>query len=125
MGQDVFVSGYEASKAFVITSGYLTYDSIFDEYEEHLVLDGHWIAEVSIWIRWLHCGRLSAASQCRIVELNGADLQVLMRTWGGPLCDCLKRFAVFLLGHLEGLASEGQPVTDMPLPRDLLCSMAE
>lgn len=123
--QDVFVSGYEATRAFVVTSGRLRYCTVFDNYENHLVQDGDWISEVGLWIKWMHCGQFCAErSSSSLIELNCSAFQELVHSWGGPLCNCLKKFAVFLLGHLEGMTEKGRPVTDLSLGHDVLEGLA-
>lgn len=123
--QDVFVSGYEATKAFVISSGCLSYATAFNLDKEHEMTAGNWVTELTLWLKWIHCGQLQALSPSNLVELDSAKFQMVIVSWGGPLCLCLKRLAILVLAHLEEMICNGLPVTDLPLGDECLVTLSK
>lgn len=123
--QDVFVSGNDASTVFIVSAGRLHYSTVLDDYHEHEVTKGAWVTEITLWLRWMHCGQLHAVSPCSLVQLASPKFQQLIKKWGGPLCSCLKRFAILMLGQLEAMMRDGKLVTDLPIGDERLAGLAE
>lgn len=118
--QDVFVDGTPSSGVYFVRSGRLTYHSdVSFEMDCIPVKEQSWISEMCLWVEWNHCGQLCAETSSELVRLDKTQFAAIISKASGPFMECLRRFAVFLLGQIDGMASS-TPVTDISLGRDLL-----
>mmetsp|Transcript_83646 Transcript_83646/g.194482 ORF Transcript_83646/g.194482 Transcript_83646/m.194482 type:complete len:831 (-) Transcript_83646:93-2585(-) len=111
--QDVFVDGTLALAVHYVSSGRLLYHSLVHTTVHQVkVGPGDWISEMALWVSWYHCGQLGAESSCELLVLDRAEFTAIVSKAGGPLIECLRRFAVFILGHAETSVLD-MPVTDV------------
>ncbi|CAE8705064.1 unnamed protein product [Polarella glacialis] len=77
-GDSVFFPGEEASSAYILNSGSLTYaadkDFCPEADGEVDVKIGKWLSESTLWCRWRHVGEAHAGSVCQLFALDAERL---------------------------------------------------
>lgn len=85
-GDELFVKGQDADRAFYIVSGTLHYDmepAMVDRdtgsSEGLEVAAGTWLAEAALWSHWRHVGTAFAKSDCQVLSIRAAGVVSAMR----------------------------------------------
>merc|ERR1712176_1323375 len=75
LGDIIFNCGEVPSppQMYVVVSGALRYTLI--DGHGATVLEGQWVSEATLWTRWVHCGMLTAACDCRLYSINADEFQ--------------------------------------------------
>merc|ERR1719401_1178120 len=121
--QDVFVDGVEALKVRSLISGSLGYRFSGDGVLSQVFCDT-WLSEAAIWVKWSHAGQLSAGTCCQFAELDCEQLHQIVSRAGGPLFNCLQKFAILFLNFIGQLQEVGADITDLPLDESRITSLA-
>jgi len=91
-GEYVFVEGKSGEKMYIVVGGMMEYtlrtrlDSAGDSIPlsrqgtilRRALSESSWISEASLWIMWMHCGRLMAADTSEVIEFSASAFQALI-----------------------------------------------
>jgi len=130
-GQDIFIDGTLSTGLYFLVSGKLQYERVFTNSRLHpsgtlgkstraRIRCEDWLAEMSLWVAWIHCGHLLATTPSELVKLESGPMGHIISSHGGPMVACLRTFAVLIVAHFEQFEQQGGVVTDMPMDTDVL-----
>lgn len=80
-GQDLFTYGKEAHHLYWVITGDLCYfeGSVASLHASAQVCSGEWICQQVLFIKWEHCGRMSASNPCELALLDSANFREVIK----------------------------------------------
>merc|ERR1712113_604482 len=74
--EDLFYRGSQATAMYFVAKGRLSYKFCSDAFDEVLVTSGERIAEIALWVKWDHRGKLSGIEMCtHLLQVNVTTFQ--------------------------------------------------
>mmetsp|Transcript_42896 Transcript_42896/g.98412 ORF Transcript_42896/g.98412 Transcript_42896/m.98412 type:complete len:1047 (-) Transcript_42896:51-3191(-) len=121
MGDNLFESGYEAESAFLMVKGSVAYEHR-PRISAHSVQDApryksqvgtsKWLAELAMWLEWIHVGYAVADTHCMLLKLSTskviAALEKNLAVW-----DLARQYAAYFLWTLTEVHNKTRLVTDL------------
>jgi hypothetical protein len=116
---EVFAEGDIAKFMFFITGGTMNYKARQFGIQTKAEA-GVWIAEATIWTKWMHCGRLTAESNCEMlkVDADGFEKTIYERAETADWLRGLRKYAALFAQRVSDSFDTSRPITDVD--RDLL-----
>lgn len=136
--QDVFVLGWDCKEMIMVQYGAMGYhvvakdssrmqDSVeFDVRDRMACAVGEILCMPCLFAKWQTRGRLTAdAGTCHYVVIRSDPFCSLTMQHRGPLSQYLQIFAMLFISVLEGREDEGEEITDLNLPDDVLDNISK
>jgi len=113
-GDVAFGSGQVARGMFIVTDGLLDYIPVADsESGMQVVKKGRWVAEATLWTKWVHQGQLQAGLESKAHVVDSAKLRVEVLK-NGLVMPFVRKYGVEFIRRLNILAEETEGmVTDL------------
>merc|ERR1712012_356478 len=78
------------------------------------VKDNFWLAGMTFWVQWTHCGLLTSETASDLVEMDAMKFAEVCSMMRGPLFSILQRIAILAVAHAEREVRMGELLTDLP-----------
>lgn len=127
-GQALFAPGERAEGMYFVIEGRLRYavgPALCAGTAELAAADrevsaGQWASEPALWVDWVHCGRLTAASYCEVFGLRAEVFQVLMQRQLG-----IRQAAKYARAYDRYAQEQARNLTDIFADLDALRALAD
>jgi len=78
LGEAVFLDGQPGESMYFVKAGKLAYTPSLELHQRHFLEDGAWACEPSLWMQWIHCGRLMSDMKSEVIVLNAERFRMVV-----------------------------------------------
>lgn len=114
--QEVFVKHAMASGCYCTINGKLFYEtaSRVDRSAGHIDGEDIWLAEMVLWMKWVHRGALQARTCVELIEIHSSRAVQVLCAVESNRRQFLQKFGVLCLAYVENTPN----LSDLPIPEE-------